>query len=409
MKNAASFIAKRYFFTRKINFITIISFISVTGVSIGVAAMIIVLSVFNGFNKKVTSILIGFDPHIRIESVTSNKLNQYENIHQILINSNINNFSPFIISKGLLASESLNKICYIKGVDENQISKTSGIKNFTHFGKFDLKSSGNYGSVVIGFALANNLKTFIGDTLTIISPKGLEYSLTQFIEPVMKKFIIKGIFDSDNRDYDSKYAYISMEEAQNLFDFGENVSGIDIRIDDLDKSDLIKDYLTKTINNPDISVSTWYDLHNDFYSILKIERWVAFIILSLIIAVASFNILGSLTMSVIDKKRDIGILKTIGASDKLISKIFIYEGLIIGLTGAFIGTVLGTSLTLLQMYFGIYKLDSTVYKLEALPVELRFLDFILIPSAALFLCFISSIYPAKRAARQKPVESIRWE
>lgn len=154
---------------------------------------------------------------------------------------------------------------------------------------------------------------------------------------------------------------------------------------------------------------TWYDLHKDFYSILKVERWVAFIILSLIIAVASFNILGSLTMTVIEKKRDIGILKAMGASDKMITRIFMFEGIVVGLVGMVTGSLLGLGVSLLQIYFKIYKLDTSVYKLEALPMDLRIMDFVYIPLAALLLCFLASLYPSIRAAKQKPVESIRWE
>ncbi|HPS65661.1 MAG TPA: FtsX-like permease family protein, partial [Ignavibacteria bacterium] len=157
------------------------------------------------------------------------------------------------------------------------------------------------------------------------------------------------------------------------------------------------------------NIQSWYDLHSDFYSILQVERWVAFIILSLIIAVATFNILASLTMTVIEKKRDIGVLKSLGTSEKSIVRIFMAEGIVVGLIGMVVGTLLGAGLTLAQKYFEIYKLDSSVYIVNALPVEMRYTDFIFIPLAALLLCFLASLYPAIRAAKVDPVESIRWE
>jgi lipoprotein-releasing system permease protein len=404
------FIAKRYLFSkRNVSFITVISAISVLGVTVGVAAMIIVLSVFNGFAKKVTNILIGFDPHIRIESKNSSKIEKYESILQSINALGIDDAAAFTINKGMLATSDVNKVLFIKGVDENKIENVSGIKKFTNFGRFDLKDDGNFGSIIIGFALANQLKVFIGDTITIISPVGIEYSLTQFVEPLTKKFLVKGIYDSDNRDYDLKYAYISIENAQYLFKLGNTVSGIELRSKNINNAENIKNSLVSTLDTAKYDVMTWYDLHKDFYSILKVERWVAFIILSLIIAVASFNILGSLTMTVIEKKRDIGILKAMGASDKMITRIFMFEGIVVGIIGAVSGSILGLFVALMQMYFKIYKLDTSVYKMEALPVELRVTDFIFIPLAALLLCYIASLYPSMRAAKQKPVESIRWE
>ncbi|MFA5011396.1 MAG: FtsX-like permease family protein [Ignavibacteria bacterium] len=404
------FIAKRYLFSkRKVSFITVISTISIVGVSIGVAAMIVVLSVFNGFSEKVTSILIGFDPHIRIEAKGNAKFDNYESMLQTIYANDIPNAAPYTMNKGMLATKDVNKVLLIKGVDEKVIEKVSGIKEFTNYGKFDLADKGDFGSIIIGFSLANNLKVFIGDTITILSPVGLEYSLTQFVEPITKQFIVTGIYDSDNRDYDSKYAYISIENAQNLFRLNNTVNGIELRSKDIDDADNLKLRLQSQVDTSKFNVMTWYDLHQDFYSILKVERWAAFILLSLIIAVASFNILGSLTMTVIEKKRDIGILKAMGASDKMITRIFMFEGLVVGMVGVITGSVLGLGLALMQIYFKIYKLDTSVYKLEALPVELRFSDFIYIPLAALLLCFLASLYPALRAAKQKPVESIRWE
>ncbi len=404
------FIAKRYLFSkRKVTFISVISAISIIGVAIGVAAMIIVLSVFNGFSSKVTSILIGFDPHIRIEAKGNASIDNYETLLQTIYANDIPNAAPFTMNKGMLATSEVNKVLFIKGVDENNIGRVSGIKDFTNYGKFDLQDKGSYGSIIIGFSLANNLKVFIGDTITILSPVGLEYSLTQFVDPVTKQFIVTGIYDSDNRDYDAKYAYISIANAQELFKLKESVSGIELRSKDINDADNLKLKLQSQVDTSKYNVMTWYDLHKDFYSILKIERWSAFIILSLIIAVASFNILGSLTMTVIEKKRDIGILKAMGASDKLITRIFMFEGIVVGIVGTVTGLLIGLGLAFLQIYFKIYKLDTSVYKLEALPVELRITDFIFIPLAALLLCFLASLYPSIRAAKQKPVESIRWE
>jgi len=390
------------------NFITVISAISVVGVTIGVAAMIIVLSVFNGFHSKVTDLLIGFDPYIRIESKNSGNINDYEKLVTIVKEFGINSVAPFTLNKGMLATKNINKVLYIKGVDEDKIGDVSGMKDVIFAGDFNLDDDGQFGGIVLGLALADQMRCNIGDTITILSPVGLEYSLTQFIEPVTKQFLVKGIYDSDNRDYDSKYAYISILNAQNLFKLGNSVNGLEIRTKRIEDSDEIKEKLSKALGD-NYNVQTWYDLHLDFYSILKMERWVAFIILSLIIVVASFNILGSLTMTVIEKKRDIGIMKTMGASDNTITRIFMFEGIWVGLIGTIAGLILGLSVILSQIYFHIYKMDTSVYKIDALPVELRLLDFVFVAAAALILCFLASLYPARRASKLNPVESIRWE
>lgn len=403
------FIAKRYLFSKKkFNFITIISLISIVGVTIGVAALIIVLSVFNGFSSRVTSILISFDPHIRIEASEGNKVTDYNSVQEKIKNLGIKSSAPYTLNKGMLTNTESNEVVFIKGVDENEVGAVSGVKDFMRFGEFDLKDNGEYGGIVLGFSLLGKLKARPGDTLTLLSPIGLENSLTQFVDPKTKKFIITGVYDSDNKDYDGNYAYISLGNSQDLFNLEGKVNGVEIRYNDISESESGKEKIKAVLGN-DFKVMTWYDLHEDFYSILKVERWVAFIILSLIIAVASFNILGSLTMTVIEKKRDIGVLKALGATDKMITNIFLFEGISVGVIGIIAGSILGLGVTLAQKYLDLYKLDSGVYKISALPVELQYMDFIYIPVAAMILCFLASLYPSRRAANLEPVNAIRWE
>ena len=403
------FIARRYLFSKKkFNFISIISLISIVGVTIGVAALIIVLSVFNGFSSKVTGILVSFDPHIRVEASGNTKLADFKLLQGKINDLGIKSSSPYTLNKGMLANEISNEVVFIKGVDENETGNVSGVKDLVKFGKFDLSDNGEYGGIVLGYSLMNKIKARPGDTLTLLSPVGLESSLTQFVDPRTKKFVINGVYDSDNKDYDGNYAYISISNSQDLFQLDNKVNGIEMRLSDINDSEKEKSKLINALGN-DYTVSTWYDLHKDFYSLLKVERWVAFIILSLIIAVASFNILGSLTMTVIEKKRDIGVLKSMGATDKMITNIFMTEGIYVGVIGVVLGTLLGLVIILAQIQFEFYKLDATIYKISSLPVELRFSDFIYIPVAAMILCFLASLYPSRRAAKLNPVNAIRWE
>ncbi len=403
------FIARRYLFSKKkFSFITVISLISVLGVTVGVAALIIVLSVFNGFSGKVTGMLINFDPHIRIEAAGEGGVADYRALETSVKQMGYANSSVYTLNKGMLANSKSNEVVFVKGVDQNGIAEVSGIKELTTIGDFDLSDEGGLGGVVIGFSLLNKMKAMPGDTITILSPAGLEMSLTQFVDPRSALFVIKGVFDSDNKDYDGNYAFISLPKSQELFNLQGKVNGIEIRLADISRSESVKSKLEDELGGS-YKVQTWYDLHSDFYSILKVERTGVYLILSLIIAVASFNILGSLTMTVIEKRRDIGVLKAMGATNKMITRIFLFEGISVGAIGMIAGTALGILITLGQKYFQFYKLDPLVYKLDALPVEMRAIDLILVPLAALLLCFLASIYPSKRASSMEPVSAIRWE
>lgn len=348
MTSPEFFIAKRYLFSKKkFNFITVISLISVLGVTVGVAALIIVLSVFNGFSSKVTGMLINFDPHLRVEASGEGNVAEYKQLESRIRDLGYDHASVYTMNKGMLATNKSNEVVVIKGVEPDGVSSVSGIKDIIRFGQFDVSDEGGIGGVVIGFSLLNKLKSMPGDTITILSPIGLEKSLTQFIDPKSAQFVIKGVYDSDNKEYDGNFAFISLAKSQELFNLGSKVNGIEIRIPDISNSQNVKEKLMENLGS-DFRVQTWYDLHADFYSILKVERITVYLILSLIIAVASFNILGSLTMTVIEKKRDIGVLKAIGATDGMITKIFLYEGISVGIIGMLAGTAIGILVTLGQ-------------------------------------------------------------
>jgi lipoprotein-releasing system permease protein len=402
------FIAWRYLRSkRRMGFITVISLISIIGITIGTAALIVVLSVFNGFNGLVTSLLVGFDPHVRIEKVGNAEITAYDSVAAILNQEKeIKAFSPTISEKAMIIAGSINRVIVITGVDDKKVGEVSGVKDKIINGKFEFEDKEDLKSVVLGLTLADRLGVIKGDTMYIASSSGMESSLLQFSTPKVLKFKIVGVFESNNKDYDNYYAYISLNSARNLF--GNGYKGIEIRLNDINNSADMKERLMKQLPDNYV-VSSWYDLHKDLYSIMKIERWIAYIILCLIIAVATFNILGSLTMTVIEKKRDIGILKSFGCSKKSISKIFMFQGLLIGSVGTFFGCLLGLVLCILQMEFGLFPLDPNVYIIPALPVELRWMDFVYVSCASILICFTATIYPSRRAANLLPVESIRWE
>jgi lipoprotein-releasing system permease protein len=406
-----TFIAKRYLLAKhKVNFISIISILSIAGITIGVAALIVVLSVFNGFSSLVTSYLVNFDPQLRIETATAEGYEKLPPVKQLFKEfDEITAYTPFVSGKVLALQGKLNKVVSVKGIDQQNGESVYGIEKNILYGKFDLSRKAGTPQVIIGLQLADRMQALIGDTITIVSPVGLEKVLSQLSMPVTQKFLVSGIYQSNNNDYDAFYIFTSLEEAQKVLGMYDKIQGYDIRLKNINMSNPVKEKLSGMINDKSLTVNSWYDFHKSLYSVMKIERWAAYIILSLIIAVATFNILGSLTMSVIEKKRDIGILTSLGATEKSIRRIFILEGLLIGIIGTVLGSLLGYLICMMQIYFNIYPLDPLQYKFNSLPVELRIWDFFAVGAASILLSFLASLYPAKKAAKVNPLEAIKWE
>lgn len=404
------FIARRYLLSKKkVQFITIITLISIVGVTVGVAALIAVLSVFNGFNKYQMDILTGFDPHIRIESDSGGVISDHTRLMEKISSENkVKAIAPFTMNKGVISSPKNNIVAFVKGVDDKKIDGLSDVKEKTTLGDFEFRDNDEFGGIVLGNSLAAKLEARVLDTISVMSTVGMEKALTQIVTPRTQKFIVRGIFDANNRDYDKLYSFISLPKSQSLYDLGSNVGGLEVRLDNINDSDDEREKLAALLGKG-YKVSTWYDLHEDLYSVMKVERWTAFIVLSLIISVASFSIVGSLTMTVMEKRRDIGILKAMGTPNKSIVKIFMFEGILIGIYGTVFGCALGLAVCLAQIKFKFFALDSMVYSIDALPIDIRYMDYIYVSICALLLSLAASLYPALRAARTEPIKAIRWE
>jgi lipoprotein-releasing system permease protein len=404
------FIAKRYLVSRhKINFISVISFISIAGITLGVAALIVVLSVFNGFSSLVTSFLINFDPHLRVEILAS-EFNKEETEKIISKTPDLQASSAYITGKVLAYRRNHSQIVNLKGITDESAEKIYSLSSNTVLGKPDLgiDRSGTQ-KIIIGLRLADRLQVITGDTLTLISPAGIESAVTQFSLPMMRSYLVAGIFSSNNNDYDEGYIFSSLSSVQSLLGYADSYQGYEIRLNDMDNTDDAKDYLQENLDESVFAVNSWFDFHRELYSVMQMERWAAYIILSLIILVATFNILGSLSMSVIEKRRDIGILRSIGMEEKSILRIFMFEGLLVGIIGTAAGALLGYLIAFLQIKYNIYPLDPTQYKIDSLPLELRLSDFFFVAGMSMLLSFLASLYPAKRAAKVNPVEAIKWE
>lgn len=405
------FISKRYVISKnKLNFISIISILSTLGIMIGVAALIVVISVFNGFSSLVTSYLISFDPHVQIRIISEESPIKLIDIEkEIKKLTDVKGYSPFVSGKVMAYRDGLTQVVNLKGIQISNEQNIYDIKSKIIFGEYKIGNENSLPSAMLGLQLADRLQSIVGDTISIISASGIEKSITQYSMPKTQKFILSGIYNSKNNKYDTEYIFTNIKTAQKLLDFKNTYGGYDIKLANISEAFDIKDLLIARLGKKNFSINTWYDFHKDLYTVMQIEKLVAYLILSLIIAVATFNILGSLTMSVMQKKRDIGILRSMGVTGKSIKRIFMYEGLLIGIIGTVAGLLLGYFICFLQINYKIYSLDPTRYKIDALPVQLIVSDFIIITFISLLLSYFASYFPAKRAAKVNPIKAIKWE
>ncbi|MCX6170888.1 MAG: ABC transporter permease [Ignavibacteriales bacterium] len=404
------FVAKRYLRAKhKLNFITIISLLSTLGITIGVAALIIVLSVFNGFGSLVTSIMVSFDPHIRISIKDEKGFSQINSVQEALAKTeNISSYSPYVEGKAILLNKKSYEIVNLKGIENKTNDESWGVASKIISGKFDL-TEGAYDKIILGIPLALRLSSRIGDTITVTSAYNIEKTITSLSIPQTRRFIVAGIFESENRDYDVSYVFTSVSSAQRLFGLHGKITGYELRLNNFKQAESVKEKLVKKIDTKLFSVNTWYDLHKQLYNVMQIERWAAYILLCLIIAVATFNIFASLTMTVIEKKKDIGVLRAMGVNKNSVLRIFMYEGILVGAIGTSVGIGLGLLVCYLQITYNFYPLDSTKYIIDALPIEIRWTDIFAIGGMAMFLAVVASLYPARRASQTIIIEAIKYE
>ncbi len=412
MPSPTFLIARRYLRAkRQVGLVTLISVIAAAGVTVGVAALVCTLAVFNGFSGIVTDLLVGFDPHIRVEGAHGGVLHDPEKYVAIVRNNpEVTGAAPYVSGRLLAVAGNRSKVITVRGVDE-RIGDVTGVRETVMHGTFDVSDTGGLRTIVMGAVLADRLGLMVDDTVTLVSPVGLEASLTQLAQPLTMRFRLAGTFASLNKEYDAYYAYIGMPAAQTLFGVEGSVHGVEARLRDFERADAVRDVLQAQFiaAGDSVRVRTWYDLHRDLYSVMAMERRVAFILLSLIIVVAGFTILGSLTMTVIEKQRDISLLKAVGATDRDVARIFLYAGALVGVVGALVGSLLGYAVCVLQQTFHFFTLNSSVYIIGALPVKMHALDFVAVGLAAMILSTLAALYPARRAARIVPAIGLRWE
>ena len=408
------FIARRYLRTkRKTGFVSLIGWFSIIGIMIGVAALVIVLSVMNGFEREVRSRIIGFDAHIRVRTFHDQGIDDWKAVAaKIRTIPHIVGMTPYIFDKALIRSASETEGIIIKGVDPETVGQVVDIKRQMVYGALDfskkpvVEGGRPLPGIVLGFNLADRLAVSLGDKVVLISPAGITGIFGQI--PPMMQCRVAGYFETGLYEYDDTFGYISLSAAQKLFKMGKRVTGIEIRVDDLNRADEVARQIDAVLGYP-YNTLTWFQLNRNLFAWMQIEKWAAFVVLSLIILVATFNIVSTLIMVVMEKTRDIGILKSMGATSRDIMRIFVFEGVVAGAVGTVLGLVIGYALCWSQLRFKWFSLPADIYIINKLPVYMRVQDFVMVAVAALFLSFAATLYPSWKASKLDPVAAIRYE
>jgi len=398
------FIAQRYLRSRsRSGFISLISYLSIGGVTIGTAALIIVMSVMNGFESEVRQRILGADAHLRLTTYGDRGISDWPEAAAIVRKlPHVTGVSPYVFEKGMLRVGNTSEGVMARGVDPATLSEVSDLPKHLLSGSVNFARDGLPG-IIVGRFLAERLGVAVGDTVVLFSPVGMT---STFSAPAVRKFVLTGVFQTGLFEFDDVIAYLDVNVARDLFKRGERVDGLEIKLDNLYLAGKVKTELESRFDQP-YYAQTWFELRRTLFSWMKIEKWMWTIILSLIIMVAAFNILSTLIMVAMEKRRDIGILKAMGARDRDVARIFSTQGLIIGVVGGALGTVIGFLVCLGQLRYHWVALPSDIYFLEALPVKMQPLDFAAVVLIAVLLSYLGAVYPARHASRLAPVDAIR--
>jgi lipoprotein-releasing system permease protein len=403
-------IARKYLLAkRKQTFISIITFISIGGVTVGVMALIIVLAVMSGFERELKDRILGATAHAHVTSLDGSIGEPFAVAERVRKVEGVAAASPYVFSQMMIASGAGAVGGVLRGIDTATVGDVTRLRSDVRVGRLeDLRRRTPDGlpGVILGKELAGNLGVGLGDVVEVLVPGGSVTPLGAF--PKTARFRVVGVSESGMYEYDATFAYADFEEAGRLLGMEGRASGIEVRVKDIYAAADVARRLRERLGYP-FWAKDWMQSNRNLFSALKLEKVVMFVILALIVMVAAFNIISTLIMVVMEKTKDIAILMTLGATRRTIRRIFAIEGLIIGVAGTGAGTFLGVLLCSLLQRYRFIRLPSDVYYISTLPVSIEGATVFLVIASSILICFLATVYPARQASRVEPAEAIRYE
>jgi len=394
------------------SFISFISLISMAGIALGVAALIVVLSVMNGFQKEVRDRMLSVLAHIEVFDVSGAMPDWQKTAEEAFRNPEVKGAAPYVAAQAMMTHGETVRGVIVRGVLPAEEPKVSDVAAQVTQGSFDALTPGSF-NIVLGAELARALQVGVGDKVTLIAPQG--QVTPAGVLPRLKQFTVAGIFEAGHYEFDSTLAFMQIEDAEKMFRLAAP-SGLRLRIADMLQAPQVALELSRTLDG-NLLIRDWSQQNRNWFAAVKTEKRMMFIILTLIIAVAAFNLVSTLVMTVTDKQADIAILRTLGASPGSIMKIFMIQGALVGLIGTALGVAFGVLVAsnidvivpFIEHLFGIQFLPRDIYLISALPSDLRWPDVSTIGVVAVILAFLATLYPSWSAARVKPAEALRYE
>jgi lipoprotein-releasing system permease protein len=411
------FIGLRYLRARRREtFISLITVISVLGVMIGVMTLNVVMAVMTGFEEVLRDRLLGINAHVALVK-TGGYLTDYETLlGEVSEEPGVVAATPSIYGQVMVTAGSRVSGVVVRGVDPDRVGKVIDIQRFIKEGSLEaLKTRRaveidgrpvSLPGLILGSRLAGQLGVTVGDPIQVVSPLGTPTAIG--VVPKVRRFFVAGVFDSGMHEYDATLVYMSLPDAQRFFELGDGVSSIEIRVADVYQAQEVARRIQRRLGLP-YWAEDWSRLWPNLFSALRLEKTVYFLVLLLMVIIGAFNIVSTLIMVVMEKRKDVAILQSMGATRRSIRRIFLIKGCVIGTVGTLLGVLFGYGLCLLIERYQFIELPKDVFLISTVPVRIYLSNFVLVAVASILICLLASIYPARHAAKLDPVEIIRYE
>jgi lipoprotein-releasing system permease protein len=404
-----SFIARRYLRSKQRHgFLSVITLISVLGFVIGTGVLVITLAAMKGFELEVKTRIVGTTGHVTIYDRFNECLSDWEPLDSELSKyARIEAVAPFIYYKAAISSAGDNDGVIVRGIVPSKEVAVTRLAESIRYGDWRmLVDTSDVRPILLGLVLAERLNVAVGDEVVLYSLRG--EALSEGQPPRMMKFAVDGVFETGMYEYDAALCYIRLRDAQRLFLLPDRVTGFQLKVDDWNEADQIAASLSEDLDQNLYTVD-WKQMHKNLFGWMELEKLMMLIVLSLIVLVAAFNIISSLIMTVIDKRREIAVLKTLGVPARGIGAIFRWQGVVVGIVGTVVGVLLGLVVCWLQQTFSLVSLPPEIYFIDFLPVIVDPRDVAVVATVSIAISLLATIYPSRRASRLYPIEILRYE